>query len=319
MSAFQRRIGASHVMSIRELVVLGTGSQVPTRHRNHNAYLLLWDSHGLLFDPGEGTQRQMIYSRVATSQITRILISHFHGDHCLGLAGLVQRISLDEVKHEVEISYPASGQVYVDRMRGASIFHDKSKLKLSPIAKEGVMSDGPDFELSCLHLEHGVETFGYRLQEPDARTFLSEELAKAGVVGRDIAKLRREGSIETPNGTVRVEDVSTVRKGQSFAFVMDTRYCEAAVELARGVDLLVCESTYLQTEAKEARERGHMTAREAAQVAKEAGADKLVLTHFSQRHPNTNDFLDEAKEVFENVVAARDGDRIAVPLRQRDL
>ena len=111
-------------MSVRELIVLGTASQVPTRYRNHNGYLLRWDDEGFLFDPGEGTQRQMIYSNVASTAITRICITHFHGDHCLGLAGISQRISLDGAPHPVHVYFPRSGQKYCDRLRRASIYHD---------------------------------------------------------------------------------------------------------------------------------------------------------------------------------------------------
>ncbi|MCA9658673.1 MAG: MBL fold metallo-hydrolase, partial [Myxococcales bacterium] len=124
-------------MSARELVVLGTASQVPTRYRNHNGYLLRWDAEGILFDPGEGTQRQMITAAVTASMITRICITHFHGDHCLGFASMVQRISLDRVPHTVDVYYPASGQVYYDRLRRASIFHDVSHIEPHPIREAG--------------------------------------------------------------------------------------------------------------------------------------------------------------------------------------
>ena len=128
-------------MSTRELVVLGTASQVPTRHRNHNGYLLLWDGVGILFDPGEGTQRQMVRAGVSASQIHHVCITHFHGDHCLGLAGIIQRISLDGVPHEVSIHYPGSGQAYFDRLRHASIFLDRSHLRPCPIEQSGVVFD----------------------------------------------------------------------------------------------------------------------------------------------------------------------------------
>ncbi len=109
-------------MSARELVVLGTASQVPTRHRNHNGYLLRWDAEGLLFDPGEGTQRQMLFAGVASSAITRICLTHFHGDHCLGVPGVVQRLSLDRVAHPVHAHYPASGAHWFARLRYATAY-----------------------------------------------------------------------------------------------------------------------------------------------------------------------------------------------------
>src|SRR5436190_6652109 len=125
-------------MSARQVVFLGTASQVPTRSRNHNALLLLWDDLGILFDPGEGTQRQMTLAGLSASQITHIAITHFHGDHCLGLAGIIQRLSLDGVAHPVEVIYPASGQVYFERLRRASSFYEVAQLVPRPVkAAEG--------------------------------------------------------------------------------------------------------------------------------------------------------------------------------------
>jgi len=103
-------------MSPRELVIFGTASQAPTRSRSHNGYLLRWDGEGLLFDPGEGTQRQMLFAGVTASQVTRICITHFHGDHCLGLPGVLQRMSLDRVRHVVEACYPADSREIFARL-----------------------------------------------------------------------------------------------------------------------------------------------------------------------------------------------------------
>src|SRR5262245_48945405 len=120
-------------MSTREVVFLGTASQVPTRTRNHNAILLLWDGLGILFDPGEGTQRQMTLAGLSATQVTHIAITHFHGDHCLGLAGIVQRLSLEGAAHPVEVIYPKSGQVFFERLRHASIFYERATLVPRPV------------------------------------------------------------------------------------------------------------------------------------------------------------------------------------------
>jgi ribonuclease Z len=302
-------------MSARELIALGTASQVPTRYRNHNGYLLRWDDEGFLFDPGEGTQRQMIYASVTTAAITRICITHFHGDHCLGLAGISQRISLDRVPHVVHIYYPASGQVFYERLRQASIFHDVALVEPHPISTPGQILATDKFTLSALPLEHGVEAWGYRLQERDSRTMLPERLAAAGIRGPAVGKLLREGQLQVGDRTVALDEVSVLRRGQSVAFVMDTRRCDNAVELARNVDLLICESTYLDIDADKAHEHGHLTAAQAATIARTAGARKLVLTHFSQRYTSTEPFAAEAAAIFPEVVAASDGDTIAVPPR----
>ncbi|MEM6925767.1 MAG: ribonuclease Z [Myxococcota bacterium] len=304
-------------MSLRELVVLGTASQVPTRHRNHNGYLLLWDGRGILFDPGEGTQRQMTMASVSTSMITRICVTHFHGDHCLGLAGIIQRISLDGVRHQVPVHYPASGQVYFDRLRRASIFKDESDISPQPLRDPGEQHRDDALILTSRPLRHTVESWGYRIEEPPSRRVLPDKLREHGIAGPQIGQLVREGVLERPEGTVRLEDVSLPKQGQSVAFVMDTAPCAGADELAKGVDMLICESTYLRDHHTEAHERGHMTAFDAATIAKRAGARKLVLTHFSRRYPRVEAFVEEAEPIFPEVVAARDGLRVPVPPRQR--
>src|SRR5580692_4579737 len=157
-------------MASRELAVLGTASQAPTRRRNHNGYLLLWDDEGLLFDPGEGTQRQMLFAGVTAHRITRICITHFHGDHCLGLPGVLQRMSLDRVPHAVDVCYPAESQEVFGRLRHASLFRDRLQLRERPVGQDGTIigavtgpaTDGTSFRLEARALSHSVPTFGYR-------------------------------------------------------------------------------------------------------------------------------------------------------------
>lgn len=302
-------------MSGRKLHVLGTASQVPTRYRNHNGYLLRWDQHGVLFDPGEGTQRQLIRSELSVTSITQICVTHFHGDHCLGLPGIIQRISLDNVPHEVVVHFPGSGEKFFKRLRHASIFYDVAKLDPRPISRKGVVFESKDLIMETRKLSHSVDSWGYRIREPDGRRMLPDRLAERGVRGRDIGRLQREGSIDVDGHTVHLDDVSVERRGQVFAFVMDTRVCDAALELARGADMLVCESTYLSDETALAAQAGHMTARQAAELARDAGAGKLVLTHFSQRYPDHRAFLEEATPIHADTVAVRDGDVIELPPR----
>ena len=298
--------------------MLGTASQVPTRYRNHNGYLLRWDEEGLLFDPGEGTQRQMIFADVSASAITKVLITHFHGDHCLGFAGISQRLSLDRVLHPIDVFFPASGRVFYDRLRKASIYHNTVTQRPHPIEGPGIIFENDKITLRAARLDHGVDTYGYRLQEKDRVTMLPEKLEAAGVRGRDIGQLQKTGRVTVDGRTILREEVSIPKPGQSVAFVMDTRPCRAAFELAQDVDLLVCESTYLSSERKEAHAYGHMTAAQAATIAKEAGARQLVLTHFSQRYPTNDVFVREARTIFDHAVAARDGKRIAIARRGRD-
>jgi ribonuclease Z len=305
-------------VSPRELVVLGTASQAPTRRRNHNGYLLRWDGEGLLFDPGEGTQRQMLFAGVTASQITRICITHFHGDHCLGLPGVLQRIALDQVPHVVEACYPAQSEPVFRRLRHAALFRDVLNLAERPIGPEGTTIEAPALHLEARPLSHSVPTMGYRLVEPDGRRMLPDKLAAAGVGGPDVGRLQRAGRILASGREVTLEQVSEPRPGQRFAFIMDTRLCDAAFALADGADMLVCESTFAQSEAALARDYGHLTAGQAGQIAAQARARLLVLTHFSQRYePDDGQRLaGEAAAAFGGeVVLAEDLSRIPVPRR----
>ncbi|MEV7963406.1 ribonuclease Z [Oerskovia paurometabola] len=306
-------------MSRRELVVLGTASQVPTRTRNHNGYVLFWDDEAVLFDPGEGTQRQMLRAGVSATDLTRIAITHLHGDHSLGLAGVVQRISLDGVPHTVPVSFPASGATWVDHLLDATSYHHRADLALQPLSDDGVVPPvraEPGFVLRAERLDHGVEAFGYRLDEPAGRRMVPALLAAAGIHGPTVGLLQREGVVEVGAGTIGLEDVSVVRPGQSFAFVMDTRLCDAVFSLARGVDLLVIEATFLDRDRDLAHAFGHLTALQAATVAAECGVRSLVLTHFSQRYQDPAEFWAEARTVFDGeLTVAEDLDRVQVPPR----
>ena len=302
-------------MAARELVVLGTASQAPTRHRNHNGYFLRWDTEGLLFDPGEGTQRQMLLAGVPSSAITRILLTHFHGDHCLGLPGILQRLSLDQVRHPIDAYFPASGIAYFEHLRNASIFDEHVELRVHPVEEPGQVDAAPGLRILADRLCHRVDAFGWRLEEEPGLRMLPERLEALGVHGPDVGRLQAAGEIEAGGRTVRLEEVSCLRPGQSFAFVMDTAVCDGANRLAEGVDLLVSESTFLTAEAELASAWGHLTAADAARIAAGAGARRLVLTHYSQRHSDENLFLQEAQPIFAESVAARDLTRIEVPPR----
>lgn len=302
-------------MSLRELVLLGTASQVPTRDRNHNGYLLRWDGRGMLFDPGEGTQRQLTRAGLSAASITQICITHFHGDHCLGLPGIVQRLSLDGVTRPIEVYFPASGAVYLERLAGSAIYHGGVDLRPRPL-DGGETVDLGGLRLTCRRLEHSVDTLGWRLEEPAGRTMLPSLLSEVGVSGADIGRLGRAGTIEVEEGrTVRVEEVSVPRAGQRFALVMDTSMCDAALDLARNADLLLCEATFLSEDADLAQKYKHLTATDAARLARDAGARRLVLTHFSQRYASSERFGQEARKIFGDVIVGKDLTRVSVPPR----
>jgi len=267
-------------VSTPEVIVLGTSSQVPTRFRNHNGYLVLWGDEGFLFDPGENTNRQLVRADADPRWITKVCVTHFHGDHCLGLAGLFHRLARERVEHPIDVYFPAYGQVFVERALGAcddGVTDPASTvdIRLHPFPREGEVYDDGRFRLTSLKLSHSIETYGYRLSE---------------------------------HGD----------EGRVLAFVMDTRRCRSAHQLAENADLLIIEATYLASEEREARERGHMTAGHAAEVAARSGTRRLLLTHFSQRYPNTRGHLAEAKRIHSDVKTAADLRRYRFPERRRE-
>ncbi len=303
---------------MRELVVLGTASQVPTRARNHNGYFLRWDEQGFLFDPGEGTQRQMTLAGVSATDITRICVTHFHGDHCFGLPGVLSRLALDGVGHTVTCHYPASGRDSFARLRWLWPDYAEKVLREEPAQGERAILAHEGFgTVAAVRLDHGIEAYGYRLTEPDGRRMLPDRLAAAGVRGPVVSELQRLGSIEHDGRTVTMEEVSVPRPGQSVAFVMDTRLCDGVYELAEGVDLLIIESTFLAADAALAAEHGHLTAGQAARVAAESKARALVLTHFSQRYQDPSAFEREARAQYDGELhVAEDLMRVPVPRRR---
>lgn len=293
-------------MSVRDLTILGCSSQQPTRRRNHGGYLLRWNEEGFLIDPGEGTQRQFIFANIAPPTVTRILVSHFHGDHCLGLGSMLMRLNLDKVSHPIHCYYPASGKVYFDRLRYGTIYHERINVIEHPVDREGVVHDDGRFKIEAVFLDHRVENIGWRITEAEERKFHKEKLNQLGVRGPMVRELSEKGKLSFDEKTVRLEEVSHIRRGDAFASVIDTLPCQAAIDIARDAQMLLCESTYLESERDLAAKNHHLTARQAASIAKEAQVKQLILTHYSARYLDLKPFLTEAREIFTNTETADD-------------
>lgn len=293
-------------MSVRDIVILGCSSQQPTRYRNHGAYLFRWNDEGLLFDPGEGTQRQFIFANVAPTVVNRIFVSHFHGDHCLGLGSFLMRLNLDKVTHPIHCYYPASGKKYFDRLRYGTIYHETIHVVEHPVSEAGLVEDDGRFRIEATFLDHGVDNIGWRVTEPDTRKFDQEALNRMGIRGLQVRELIEKGSITINGQVIPIEDVSWIRQGDSIAIVIDTRYCANAVNIAKNAKVLLCESTYQEQHHDLAYKHFHLTAKQAATIAKEAGVQQLILTHFSARYQNLKDFEIEARTVFANTHIAED-------------
>ncbi len=281
-------------MSGRELIVLGTASQVPTRARAHHGALLRFDGHGILLDPGEGTQRQLSLAGVPSSAIDRICITHAHGDHCLGLPGVLQRLALDEVTHPIHIHHPHHATPYLDALRHGIAGERAADVHASATGP-GVVSLDPPLEVHARALSHVIETLGWRFQQPPGRRLLPERLEAMGIAWEARSELTAQGTITHRGRRVDLEEVSEPRRPVAVAHVMDTRVCEGAHELAADVDLLLIESTFLDSERDLAEQAGHLTAAQAARIGADAGARRVVLTHFSRRYPDSAVFAREAR------------------------
>jgi ribonuclease Z len=300
-------------MTVRDITILGCSSQQPTRERNHGAYLVRWNEQGLLFDPGEGTQRQFIFAEIAPTCVTRIFVSHFHGDHCLGLGSMLMRLNLDKVTHPIHCYYPASGKAYFDRLRYGTIYHETIQVIEHPVTKAGVVHEDEHFRIEAQFLDHGIENVGWRITEPAVRKFDKALLDQHGVVGPLVRALQKDGTLSIGGRVVTLNEVSTLRPGDTLAVVIDTKECPAAFELAKDAVVFICESTYLESHRELAEKHHHLTAKQAAQIAKKAGAHLLILTHFSARYQNSEDFALEARAIFPNTVVAEDFRRFPFP------
>ncbi|NGX57855.1 MAG: Ribonuclease Z [Chlamydiae bacterium] len=303
-------------MSVRDLTILGCSSQQPTRYRNHGAYLFRWNGQGLLFDPGEGTQRQFIFAKIAPPVVNYIFVSHFHGDHCLGLGSFLMRLNLDKVNHPIHVFYPASGKKYFNRLRYGTIYHETIQVIEHPVETAGLVYKDENFTVHAEFLNHGVDNLGWRITEPDTRKFDRKQLEEFGVIGPMVKELQKKEKLIVNGQEVNLSDVSWIRPGESIAVVIDTLPCEAAVKLAKKARILLCESTYLEEERDLAVDHFHMTAKQAAMIAKEAEAEQLILTHFSARYPDAEVFEAEARKIFPNTYAAEDLKTFAFPLKK---
>ncbi len=293
-------------MTERDLVILGCSSQQHTRTRNQGAYLVRWNQEGLLFDPGEGTQRQFIHANVAPTHVTRIFISHFHGDHCLGLGSMLMRLNLDKVTHPIHCYYPASGRLYFERLRFGTIYHQTIHVIEHPIYEEGVAHEDEHFRIEAKFLEHGVDNLGWRIKAADTRKFDKTKLNQHGVFGPLVRELEAKGQLEIDGKTVTLDDVSRIRTGDVIAVAIDTLPCASVVELAKSATLFLCESTYLDEHKHLAEKHFHLTATQAAEMAKKARVKILVLTHFSARYQDLEEFGKQARVVFSNTLIAED-------------
>ncbi len=295
-----------------EVVFLGTSSMVPTKERNHAGVFVSLGNDGILLDCGEGIQRQLKNAGISLTKVTIILISHWHGDHVLGLPGLIQSLASMDSTRKLRIFGPKGTKKRFGLIKKAFVFEEKAEVEIKDVSKR-VFLEAENFKIESLPLEHSTLCIGFSIIQKGKRKINMDAVKKLGLQEGPILGKLQEGKPVKVNGKViKPNDVSYLENSKKIAYVTDTRLCNNAIELAKDSDLLISESTYADDLEEKADRYGHLTARQAGLIANRANVKNLVLTHFSQRYKTIGQIEENAKTVFSNVVCAYDYMKIRV-------
>ncbi len=312
-------VGASG-MSILRLTFLGTSAAQPTIHRNLSGLAVKADSDLLLFDCGEGSQRQMIRYGTGFS-VDAVFFTHFHADHYLGIIGFLRTLGMTGREHKLTLYGPPPAKRLLHTAVHLGIDSLGFPIEILEL-KGGDVVPRSGYQVSAVQVDHRINALGYVLQEdPRAGRFQLDAARALGVLdGPDFGKLQRGESVTLASGTVVTPDqvLGEPRTGRKLVISGDTRPCPALTAAAQGADLLIHESTFSDDEQERALETRHSTAREAGRVGKEASVRRLVLTHLSSRHDvEPGRLLEQAKQEFSGQVeVAHDG--LTIELLTRD-
>ncbi|MBW2991895.1 ribonuclease Z [Candidatus Woesearchaeota archaeon] len=289
-----------------EITFLGTACMQPTKERNHPSVLLSYKAEGILFDCGEGTQRQLKICGFKPTKITKIMISHWHGDHVFGIPGLLQTIASSDADRIIDIYGPKGSKRYMENMFKGFSARDGNNFRVHEITKKRFY-DSEDYCLEAMGLEHGIPCIGFNFVEKDRRKIKVDFVKKLKIPqGPLLGELQKGKSIKWKGRTVKTDDATYIVKGRKITYIADSLPCKNVVNLANDADLLISESSYTTEHQEKAEEYKHMTAREVGLMANKANVKQLVLTHFSQRYRDISEMEEDVKTVFQNVRLAYD-------------
>jgi len=291
---------------VPEVTFLGTTCMQPTKDRNHSGIHITHNGTEVLFDCGEGIQRQMKIAGFKNARLAHICISHWHGDHVLGLPGLLSSMAANEYSKTLHIWGPKGSKKKFKYMQKAFVSHQKIKIELHEVSKSGVIFEGKDFFLEAQKLSHSVPCYGYALREKDKRRIKVSLVKKLGLKGPILGLLQKGEDVVHNKKKIKSKNVSTLVVGKKVAYVADTKMCPEAVKLAKGSDLLISESTFHSDEKKLAKKMHHMTSLDAGKVARRAKVKELILTHPSLRYKDVSQLVKDAKKEFKKVKFAKD-------------
>lgn len=291
---------------------LGTADAIPSERRNHLAMLLNYGGENILFDCGEGTQRQIRKAKLNPCKITKILISHWHGDHILGLPGLLSTLSLSGYTKTLHIYGPKGFKRNFEEM--LRLFHFEKNYKINVEEVSGKFFENEDFYLEASHLEHTIPCNGYSFVEKSTIRIDKSKLKKYKIKeGPHLQEIKKGKDILYEGKKYKSKDLTFTAEGKKITFIVDTRYKKELSEFAKDSDLLVAESTFSEDLEKEAQEKMHLTSKQAAEIAKKSKSKKLVLIHLSARYEgNTKQILEEAKKIFKDTIIPKDLDSLEI-------
>ena len=299
-------------MSEIKIVFLGTGASNPTKKRNLSSVALKFHGEWLLFDCAEGTQRQMLHTNVSYMKINHIFITHFHGDHILGLSGLIATMAIHERENDLHIYGPKGISKVVGSLVKVAGEQMTFKIKYHEVPVRGgeILKD-ENYTVRSVPLKHNTNCFGYVFKEKDKEgKFMRKKAESLGIpVGPLYSQLANGKSVKVKGKTFKPEDVmdySKAKKGRKISYIVDTMPNSKYFKAIEDSDLLIHESSFADTLKQRAKETAHSTSKQAAEVAKKCKVKKLILTHISPRYKNDKDILADAKKVFKNVKVADD-------------
>jgi len=302
-----------------KLIFLGTSGSIPTIKRGLPAIALKREQELLLFDCAESTQRQMAHAHLSPMKLDAIFITHLHGDHFLGLVGLVQTLSLMDRTRPLEVYCPDGERERIESYLQVPHYTLTFDVRVREL-KAGEELRRQGYRILASNVDHPVPALAYALVEDERPgRFYPEKAAGLGVkTGPDFSRLKAGQSVKLRDGrTVKPEQVlGPPRPGRKIVYTGDTRPSEHIIELARGADVLIHDCTLADELAEKAAENSHSTPREAAEVAKRAGVKQLVLIHMSPRYEDDSVLLEQAKKIFPNTVVAHDFMVLEVPLHK---
>ena len=300
-----------------EVLILGSGSAIPNRHKNHTSQLVIYNNKHFLFDCGEGTQSRIRKYGCSVQKIDHIFISHLHGDHYLGLAGLVSSMTLFGREKILNIYGPERIKEVIDLHFGLANSRPSFEINYvftqDKVVKE-LYADS-HISISSFPVKHKIPTTGFLVEAGSKKRKLIPEMLQKHAIPRHLRSGIAEGKdYVSPEGKKIANEELTEdpEKRRTYAFCADTKFLPGLAEVIQNVNMFYHEASFLQEDQKRAKEHLHSTAAQAAELAKLSGAGKLLIGHFSNKYQDDEAFLREAREVFEETYIAIEGERYEI-------